>query len=282
MSGIKRSFTLKTRPPDTDPAPGTAGSPSGETLLTVRGLTVRFGGVTALEDVSLQVRSGEICALIGPNGAGKTTAFNSVSRLVQPVAGAIAFDGADLLRARAGDLAALGIARTFQNLALWPGLTVIENVMVGAHSLGRTGFLGAPFGWGVRSEHRELTERAYAALAVLAIQDVAFQPCQGLPFGTLRRVELARALVTRPRLLMLDEPAAGLTQGDVRDLGTLLRALRDELGLSLLLVEHHMQLVMDIADYVVVLDSGRNLLSGRPDEIRDDPRLVEAYLGSPR
>jgi len=251
-------------------------------LLAVRGLTVRFGGVAALRDVSFAVRSGEICALIGPNGAGKTTAFNAISRLVQPVAGAIEFDGADLLRARAADLSARGIARTFQNLALWPGLTVIENVMVGAHCLGRTGFLGAPFGWGVRAEHRELSDRAYAALAVFGIEDVAFQPCQGLPFGTLRRVELARALVSRPRLLMLDEPAAGLTQGDVRELGALLRALRDELGLTLLLVEHHMKLVMDIADHVVALDSGANLVSGRPDEVRDDPRLVEAYLGSAR
>lgn len=280
MSGPLRS--LKARAPGAAPRPGPAGPAPGGTLLAVRGLTVRFGGVAALRDVSFAVRSGEICALIGPNGAGKTTAFNAISRLVQPVAGAIEFDGADLLRARAADLSARGIARTFQNLALWPGLTVIENVMVGAHCLGRTGFLGAPFGWGVRAEHRELSDRAYAALAVFGIEDVAFQPCQGLPFGTLRRVELARALVSRPRLLMLDEPAAGLTQGDVRELGALLRALRDELGLTLLLVEHHMKLVMDIADHVVALDSGANLVSGRPDEVRDDPRLVEAYLGSAR
>ncbi|MFF0771368.1 ABC transporter ATP-binding protein [Nonomuraea wenchangensis] len=271
MSGVRPPSL----PPSTGPAPA-------EPLLTVRDLTVKFGGVTALDGVSFQVLPGEICALIGPNGAGKTTAFNSISRLVSPSAGSIGFDGTDLLRARAGDLSALGIARTFQNLALWPGLTVIENVMVGAHCLGRTGLLGTPFGVRVRSERRELTARAYAALAALGVEDVAFQPCQGLPFGTLRRVELARALVSRPRLLMLDEPAAGMTHGDVRDLGALLVSLRDTFGLSLLLVEHHMALVMDIADQVAVLDSGRGLLSGPPDEIRDDPRLVEAYLGAPR
>jgi branched-chain amino acid transport system ATP-binding protein len=254
----------------------------GDVILEVKNISLSFGGVKALTDISFDVREHEVRAIIGPNGAGKSSMLNCINGVYQPQEGTITFRGRSFHHMKSRQVAEMGIARTFQNLALWPGLTVIENVMVGAHCLGRTGFLGAPFGWGVRAEHRELSDRAYAALAVFGIEDVAFQPCQGLPFGTLRRVELARALVSRPRLLMLDEPAAGLTQGDVRELGALLRALRDELGLTLLLVEHHMKLVMDIADHVVALDSGANLVSGRPDEVRDDPRLVEAYLGSAR
>jgi branched-chain amino acid transport system ATP-binding protein len=248
-------------------------------LLTVCDLTVRFGGVTALDGVSLEVREGEIAALIGPNGAGKTTAFNAISRLVRPISGSIEFAGHDVLRMRPAELAGLGVARTFQNLALWPGLTVLENVMVGRHAQGRVGFLRAPLGIARRGEDRELRARAYAALSWLGIDDVAFQPCTGMPFGTLRRVELARALVAEPRLLLLDEPASGLTHGDVRDLGDLLRRLRDDLGITLLLVEHHMALVMEISDRVTALDFGRNLVSGTPAEVRNDPRLVQAYLG---
>jgi branched-chain amino acid transport system ATP-binding protein len=250
-------------------------------LLTVRDLTVRFGSVTALDRATLSVCDGQICALIGPNGAGKTTLFNTISRLARPSAGRIEFAGADLLRLRPAQLSRLGIARTFQNLALWPGLSVIENVMVGAHQRGRAGFLSAPLGLGTRREDRRLRSAAYAALSFFGIAGVAFEPCHGLPYGTLKRVELARALVSQPRLLMLDEPASGLTHGDVRDLGQLLRRLQQEMQLTLLLVEHHMKLVMDISDYVVALDLGRNLCSGTPAAIRNDPRLVEAYLGRP-
>lgn len=249
-------------------------------LLRVQDVTVRFGGLTALDDVSFEVAAGTICALIGPNGAGKTTMFNAVSRFVAPAGGMIRFDGHDLLSGPSAALSALGIARTFQNLALWPGMSVLENVMVGAHVFGRVGFLGSPLALGRRAEDRELRARAYAALELFEIADVARRPCAGLSYGVLKRVELARALVCRPRLLMLDEPAGGLTHGDVRELGELLRALRDEHGLTLLLVEHHMQLVMDVSDYVVALDFGRNLVSGRPAEVQEDPRLVEAYLGT--
>jgi branched-chain amino acid transport system ATP-binding protein len=248
-------------------------------LLEVRDLTVRFGGVVALSEVSFSVREGEICALIGPNGAGKTTAFNAISRFVRPAGGTISFAGEDVLRRRPAELSRLGIARTFQNLALSPGLTVLENVMVGAHRHGRVGFAGAPFAVGRVREDRELRARAYGALESFGIERFADDPCHGLPFGTMKRIELARATAARPRLLMLDEPAGGLTQADVRELGALLRHLRDVQGLTLLLVEHHMQLVMDVSDYVVALDFGRNLVEGTPAEVRNDPRLVEAYLG---
>lgn len=248
-------------------------------VLDVQNLTVRFGGVTALDSVSFAVHSQQICALIGPNGAGKTTAFNAISGLVRPKGGSIHFNGQNLLKHRAADLAGLGIARTFQNLALWPGMTVLENVMVGLHAHGRVGFgkslLGVP---GAR-EDRHVRASAYAALDYMGIADVAHHACTGLSFGILKRVELARALVARPKLLLLDEPASGLTHGDVRELGETLKQVRSELGLTLLLVEHHMAFVMDLSDYVVALDFGRNLVAGRPDEVREDPKLAEAYLG---
>lgn len=249
-------------------------------LLTLSEVTVRFGGVTALEGVSFGVRERQVCALVGPNGAGKTTAFNAISRLTRPASGRIRFAGHDLLRRSAADLSGLGIARTFQNLALWPGMTVLENVMVGAHATGRVGFATSLLGVPGRREDRQLAARAYAMLDYFEIADVAHRPCSGLPFGTLKRIELARALIARPRLLLLDEPAGGLTHGDVRELGELLLRLRDEQDMTLLLVEHHMQLVMSISDYVVALDFGRNLVAGTPDQLRDSPELIEAYLGT--
>jgi branched-chain amino acid transport system ATP-binding protein len=247
-------------------------------LLAVDGLTVRFGGVTALEDLSFGVKRGEICALIGPNGAGKTTAFNTISRLVRPTAGAIAFDGTSLLDRRAADLVGLGISRTFQNLALWPALTVIENVMVGAHGGGGANFVAQMLGFS-RNRERDLRARAYAALELFDLGHIAFEICSGLPYGTLKQIELARAVVSRPRLLMLDEPAAGLNHGEVRELGATMRRLRDEEEITILLVEHHMQLVMDVSDYVVALDFGRKLVEGTPAEVQADDRLIEAYLG---
>ncbi len=243
---------------------------SAERLLSVRDLTVRFGGVTALDGVSFDVREGSICALIGPNGAGKTTAFNAISRFVEPAGGTISLAGEDLLRLPSAALRGRGVARTFQNLALWPGLTVLENVMVGAHTAGRVSFASAPLGIGRRGEDRELSARAYAALDLFEIADVAGVPCEGLPYGTLKRIELARALVGGPRLLMLDEPAGGLTHGDVRQLGALLRRLRDEQGVTLLLVEHHMQLGMDVSRL------------RRRARLRAQPRRGDARAGAAR
>ncbi len=250
-------------------------------ILDVQDLTIRFGGVTALDDVSFDVPEGCVCGLIGPNGAGKTTLFNCVSRLYEPNSGSLAFDGQDLLAQRAHQISSLGIARTFQHLGIVQSLTVRQNVMLGGHAQGRAGFLSAALGLpGERREERELGERADRMIEQLRLGDAADKPAAGLPYGVLKRVELARALCGQPRLLMLDEPAGGLSQAEVGELGDLIAALRDEHDLTVLLVEHHMGLVMRASDHVVVLNFGQVIASGPPAQVQDDDAVVEAYLGA--
>ena len=253
-------------------------SPDG--LLRVDGVTVRFGGITALDKVSFSVNTGHIVGLIGPNGAGKTTLFNCLSRLYSFNEGSILFEGRPIIEQPAHGIAALGIGRTFQNLALFRTMTVRQNIMLGGHCRTTSGFFANALRLPqVKREERALQEHADHLIELLGMQSVAETRVMDLSFGTQKRVELARALASQPKLLLLDEPAGGLNHEEVGVLMNQLRDVRDRLKLTMLLVEHHMNMVMRISDKVVALDFGRVIADGTPAEVQANTDVIRAYLG---
>jgi branched-chain amino acid transport system ATP-binding protein len=239
------------------------GGAVGEVQLAVVGVSKRFGGVRAVEDVTMSVRKGEVLSVIGPNGAGKTSLLNMISGFYQPDTGSITLEGHDITRSRPSQIAALGVARTFQNIALFAGMTVLDNIMLGRHVRMKSGVFSSFIYWGM-----------------VKLQDLRKQPTGALAYGLRKRVELGRALALEPKVLLLDEPMGGMNQDEKEDMARFILDVNEERGVTVILIEHDMGVVMDISHRVVVLDRGRKIAEGTPDEVQRNPAVVTAYLGT--
>ncbi len=255
----------------------------GDNQLVVEGVSKRFGGVVAVQDVSLEVPRGAIVSIIGPNGAGKTSLLNMISGFYKPDTGRVVLEGQDITQKKPSDIAALGIARTFQNIALFSGLTVLDNLMLGRHVRMKSGVFASVVYWGMAQKediaHREACEEI---IDFLKLQDLRKQQTAALAYGLRKRVELGRALALEPRVLLLDEPMGGMNQDEKEDMARYILDVNQERGVTVVLIEHDMGVVMDISDHVVVLDRGRRIAAGSPEEVQRDPAVIQAYLGTSR